>query len=195
MNCRTLNNPYRGVRPAEIIALQFKGKNSQKPGKKRKQKMETSTFLDKTEKRDPERNVSQYLNHLKMKRGKKPFRNQENLWKKMLDITASKIISRILIIIDHSFQTKVFILLILMQKIPVAHLLTKRYPPCSFVAILKAYITWNTPKFMETLDLETRVFSPVAFTGRLVSGGKQQDLKVFPQFIRHSPLVFPLTPP
>jgi len=69
MNCRTLNNPYRGVRPAEIIALQFKGKNSQKPGKKRKQKME-SKFLDKTEKRDPERNVSQYLNHLKRKREK-----------------------------------------------------------------------------------------------------------------------------
>ncbi len=99
----------------------------------------------------------------------------------MLDITASKTISRILIIIDHRFQTKVFILLILMQKIPVAHLLTKRYPPCSFVAILKAYITWNTPKFMETLD----------FTGRLVSGGEQQDLKVFPQFIRHYPLVLP----
>lgn len=36
MNCRTLNNPYSGVRPAEIIALQFKGKNSQKPEEKKK---------------------------------------------------------------------------------------------------------------------------------------------------------------
>jgi len=32
--------------------------------------METSKCLDKTEKRDPERNASQYLNHLKRKREK-----------------------------------------------------------------------------------------------------------------------------
>lgn len=69
----------------------------------------------------------------------------------MLDIPGSKRISRILIIIDHRFQTKVFILLIMMRKIPVAHLLTKRYPPCGFVAILNIiYITRYTPKFMET---------------------------------------------
>lgn len=42
------------------------------------------------------------------------------------------------------------------------------------------------------------MFSPVAFTGHLVSGGKQQDLKVFPQFIRpvyKFPQFFPLSPP
>lgn len=37
-----------------------------------------------------------------------------------------------------------------MRKILIAHLLTKHYPPSGFVGICKAYITQNTPEFMET---------------------------------------------